>query len=81
MPPLLKAASYLRVMLRMEAFMATAQFVTPFLPKDNNKSSSNYQNLKKKFFEARMQKWREKEVNDDVHKHLSFSYLQNVKEK
>lgn len=49
MPPLLKAASYLRVMLRMEAFMATAQFVTPFLPKDNNKSSSNYQNLKKKF--------------------------------
>lgn len=48
MPPLLKASSYLGVMLCMEAFMATAQFVMPFLQKDNYKSSSNYQKLKKK---------------------------------
>lgn len=52
--------------------MATAQFVMPFLQKDNYKSSSNYQILKKKFHEALKQKWREKEVNDDVHNHEVF---------
>lgn len=53
--------------------MATAQFVMPFLQKDNYKSSSNYQILEKKIFEALKQKWREKgEVNDNVHKHEVF---------
>lgn len=60
-------------MLCMEAFMATAQFVMPFLQKDNYKSSSNYQILEKNFFEALKQKWREKgEVNDDIHNHEVF---------
>lgn len=53
--------------------MATAHFVMPFLQKDNYKSSSSYQILKKKIFEALKQKWREKkEVNDDVHNHKVF---------
>lgn len=52
--------------------MATAQFVMPFLQKDNYKSSSNYQILKKKTSGALKQKWREKKVNHYVHKHEVF---------
>lgn len=52
-------------------FHGYSPILMPFLQKDNYKSSSNYQILKKKF-EALKQKWREKEVNDDVYKHEVF---------
>lgn len=46
--PLLKAASYLWVMLCTEAFMATAQFVMPFVQRDNYTSSRHCQ-IQEKF--------------------------------
>lgn len=53
--PLLKAASYLWVMLCTEAFMAAAQFVMPFVQKDNYTSSSHYQ-IQEKFLKLLKQK-------------------------
>lgn len=53
--------------------MATAQFALPFLQKDNEKSSSNYQISRNKFLKLLSKNgWGGGDVNCDVHKHKVF---------